>query len=266
MESSVVWQLLSATGAAGRHTEERWQDAPVGIPTVADRIAQMVVKRHLEPLVEPQFQDTGQFIRPRPSDHAIHGSAIPASDINPADWISQVATRRPFAGSPCAPSSAPWLTDQIADLLRHRQPGIAIVNACGLYGSKSGWRARWPQQRERYGGMIVLTVAEPLAEDEPTAGAGIAGGHILGQHGTKELSDLVDLGRPVAWLACFGGQRRLVSRFSVQPLTWMATGRYARLFRSADTEPFLPFVGNLFGFDSSREFDELSRELRKEPR
>jgi len=32
LESSVVWQLLSATGAAGRHTEERWQDAPVGDP------------------------------------------------------------------------------------------------------------------------------------------------------------------------------------------------------------------------------------------
>ncbi len=28
---------------------------PLGIPTVADRIAQMVVKRHLEPLVEPRF-------------------------------------------------------------------------------------------------------------------------------------------------------------------------------------------------------------------
>ena len=50
--TSVVWQLLSATGAAGRHTEERWQDAPVGDPPVADRIAQMVVKRHLEPLVD----------------------------------------------------------------------------------------------------------------------------------------------------------------------------------------------------------------------
>ena len=32
LESSVVRQLLSATGAAGRHTEERWQDAPVGDP------------------------------------------------------------------------------------------------------------------------------------------------------------------------------------------------------------------------------------------
>src|SRR5208337_3187513 len=30
---------------------------PLGIPTVADRIAQMVVKRFLEPLVEPRFHD-----------------------------------------------------------------------------------------------------------------------------------------------------------------------------------------------------------------
>ena len=30
---------------------------PLGIPTVADRIAQVVVKRFLEPLVESRFQD-----------------------------------------------------------------------------------------------------------------------------------------------------------------------------------------------------------------
>ena len=28
---------------------------PLGIPTVADRVAQMVVKMHLEPVVEPHF-------------------------------------------------------------------------------------------------------------------------------------------------------------------------------------------------------------------
>ena len=33
---------------------------PLGIPTVADRIAQMVVKRYLEPILEPVFHpDTG---------------------------------------------------------------------------------------------------------------------------------------------------------------------------------------------------------------
>ena len=37
---------------------------PLGIPTVADRIAQMVVKRHLEPLVEPKFHSDSYGYRP----------------------------------------------------------------------------------------------------------------------------------------------------------------------------------------------------------
>ena len=165
-----------------------------------------------------------------------------------------------------APSVTPWLTDEMADLLRRKQPGITIVNGCGLYGSKDAWSARWPRERDRYGGMIVLTIAEPLAKDEPPTGAGITGGHILGDYGMQELTDLLELGRPAAWLACFGGQRRLVSRFSVQPPEWFATGRCARLFRSADAEPFFPVIGKLFGFDTSPEFDELLRELWKGPR
>src|SRR5260370_9110393 len=37
---------------------------PLGIPTVADRVAQMVVKRVLEPLVEPQFHKDSYGYRP----------------------------------------------------------------------------------------------------------------------------------------------------------------------------------------------------------
>ena len=37
---------------------------PLGIPTVADRVAQMVVKRYLEPLVEPHFHDDSYGYRP----------------------------------------------------------------------------------------------------------------------------------------------------------------------------------------------------------
>ena len=37
---------------------------PLGIPTVSDRIAQMVVKRHLEPLVEPMFHPDSYGYRP----------------------------------------------------------------------------------------------------------------------------------------------------------------------------------------------------------
>ncbi len=37
---------------------------PLGIPTVADRVAQMVVKRYLEPLVEPVFHNDSYGYRP----------------------------------------------------------------------------------------------------------------------------------------------------------------------------------------------------------
>src|SRR5215813_427663 len=37
---------------------------PLGIPTVADRVAQMVVKMHLEPLVEPHFHPDSYGYRP----------------------------------------------------------------------------------------------------------------------------------------------------------------------------------------------------------
>ena len=37
---------------------------PLGIPTVGDRVAQMVVKMHLEPLVEPHFHPDSYGYRP----------------------------------------------------------------------------------------------------------------------------------------------------------------------------------------------------------
>ena len=49
---------------------------PLGIPTVADRVAQMVVKRVLEPLVEPHFHDDSYGYRPGKSAlDAVGGSA-----------------------------------------------------------------------------------------------------------------------------------------------------------------------------------------------
>jgi len=41
----------------------------LGIPTVADRIAQMVAKRRLEPLLEPVFHNDSYGYRPRRSAH-----------------------------------------------------------------------------------------------------------------------------------------------------------------------------------------------------
>ncbi len=42
---------------------------PLGIPTVCDRIAQTVVKQHLEPLLEPQFHNDSYGYRPGRSAH-----------------------------------------------------------------------------------------------------------------------------------------------------------------------------------------------------
>jgi group II intron reverse transcriptase/maturase len=42
---------------------------PLGTPTISDRIAQTVVKRYLEPLVEPVFHDDSNGYRPGRSAH-----------------------------------------------------------------------------------------------------------------------------------------------------------------------------------------------------
>lgn len=42
---------------------------PLGIPTVADRVAQMVVRKHLEPMCEPQFSNSSYGYRPGRSAH-----------------------------------------------------------------------------------------------------------------------------------------------------------------------------------------------------
>ncbi len=40
---------------------------PLGIPTVADRIAQMVVTRLLQPVIDPQFHEDSYGYRPKKS-------------------------------------------------------------------------------------------------------------------------------------------------------------------------------------------------------
>ena len=58
---------------------------PLGIPTVADRIAQMVVKRHLEPLVEPKFQTDSYGYRPGKS--ALDAIGVARQRCWRYDWV-----------------------------------------------------------------------------------------------------------------------------------------------------------------------------------
>jgi RNA-directed DNA polymerase len=58
---------------------------PLGIPTVADRVAQMVVKRHLEPIVEPYFHDDSYGYRPGRS--ALDAVATARQRCWRSDWV-----------------------------------------------------------------------------------------------------------------------------------------------------------------------------------
>jgi hypothetical protein len=86
-------------------------------------------------------------------------------------------------------------------------------------------------------------------------GAVILDGHILGAHAVQEIEDLMKLRRPVAAPPRLTIQRRAGDLST--------TGRWTRLFRSADAEPFVPFVGEPFPSQTSPQIEELFRALRK---
>ncbi len=58
---------------------------PLGIPTVADRVAQMVVKRYLEPILEPVFHDDSYGYRPGRSAH--HALSVTRQRCWRYDWV-----------------------------------------------------------------------------------------------------------------------------------------------------------------------------------
>ncbi|WP_244620648.1 reverse transcriptase domain-containing protein [Methylosinus sporium] len=61
---------------------------PLGIPTVADRIAQEVVRRYLEPLVEPMFHPDSYGYRPGRS--AIDAIQVARQRCWRYDWVVDI--------------------------------------------------------------------------------------------------------------------------------------------------------------------------------
>ena len=61
---------------------------PLGIPTISDRIAQMVIKKRLEPLVEPHFHDDSYGYRPKKS--ALDAIAQTRRRCWRDDWVLDV--------------------------------------------------------------------------------------------------------------------------------------------------------------------------------
>ena len=60
----------------------------LGIPTVTDRVAQMVVKRYLEPLVEPYFHEDSYGYRPGKS--AVQAVGVARKRCWQSDWVLDV--------------------------------------------------------------------------------------------------------------------------------------------------------------------------------
>jgi RNA-directed DNA polymerase len=69
----------------------------LGIPTVADRIAQMVVKMYLEPQIEPKFHPSSYGYRPGKS--AVEAVGIARQRCMRQDWVLDLDIRG-FFGAP----------------------------------------------------------------------------------------------------------------------------------------------------------------------
>ena len=67
------------------------QTRPLGIPTVSDRIAQMVIKKSLEPLVEPHFHEDSYGYRPNKS--ALDAIAQTRKRCWRDDWVLDMDIR-----------------------------------------------------------------------------------------------------------------------------------------------------------------------------
>lgn len=69
MEPNELGELSPSAGQASANSQEDGQTRPLGIPTVNDRVAQMVVKMMLEPRLEPIFHASSFGYRPGRNAH-----------------------------------------------------------------------------------------------------------------------------------------------------------------------------------------------------
>ena len=69
LESPEFGQLYSCACSSGRETEDEWIVCPLSIPTLLDRIAQQVVRDHLEKQLEPIFHGSSFGYPPGRSAH-----------------------------------------------------------------------------------------------------------------------------------------------------------------------------------------------------
>ncbi len=99
LESDVLGELLPAAGADGGDTEARWRGVRTfGVPTVADRVAQTVVKLYLEPEVEPLFHPDSYGYRPGRS--ALQAVGVCRERCWKTDWVIDLDIKAFFDSLP----------------------------------------------------------------------------------------------------------------------------------------------------------------------
>src|SRR5207245_5276128 len=67
LESDEFRNLLSTAGARRCHSQKEWRERILGVPTVADRVAQTVVKLVIEPILDLIFLADSYGYRPNKS-------------------------------------------------------------------------------------------------------------------------------------------------------------------------------------------------------
>ena len=100
LESDVVGDVLSAPGARRwRYRSRSGGTRTLGVPTVADRVAQTVVAMALEPRVESIFHDDSYGYRPGRSALA-SGRAVPTAVLRQKDWVIDLDVAKFFDSVP----------------------------------------------------------------------------------------------------------------------------------------------------------------------
>jgi hypothetical protein len=148
---------------------------------------------------------------------------------------------------------APQISDEVIAGFARQHPHVNFVNARGRYYSGDDWHRRWQQERNLYGGAIIITAGEmtddnPSPCDDPSLPAS-RGFHAVGTSILIEIEDLTRLRRPILWHPVSPFRSALISRFAVEGLRRISYSHMARLVPASDAVPFLPvFCGHfLFG-------------------
>ena len=97
-EPDELAKLISAPGTCCLHSEEEWRRQDLGVPTVSDRIAQMVVKRLIEPDLDRIFLETSYDNRPNKS--ALDAVGVTRKRCWKYDWVLEFDIKGLFDNLP----------------------------------------------------------------------------------------------------------------------------------------------------------------------